>query len=300
LSGAIAFLGGGSGVWWQVLNNLAFIPVATLLFAMMYKLLPDVRITWREVWIGALTTAILFDVGKWLIGLYLGRGSITSVYGAAGSLVVILIWIYYSAQILFLGAEFTQVWASRYGRRIKAAANAVPLSDRQREEQGIPRREQLEQRAARRHGGAGPIGAGPIGAGPTVRSSDGSANRLAHRRRRGRTSIAAATAGASGVLIGSAVGVWLGMRQHGAAVPLRGLLRRRSSSRADAMLEQRIDEVAGEIRRARAALDHCANGQPGVRTLWQSIQQAFGASGIGHIRRSSRLARAIGRWVHAQ
>jgi membrane protein len=81
----------------------------------MFKLLPDARIEWRDVWLGALATALLFEVGKLAVGLYLGRAGIGSAYGAAGSLVVVLVWVYYSAQILFFGAELTQVYARRYG-----------------------------------------------------------------------------------------------------------------------------------------------------------------------------------------
>ena len=99
----------------------------TLLFAMIYKVLPDVEIGWRDVWIGAAATALLFTTGKFLFGLYLAKSSVASTYGAAGSLVIVLLWIYYSAQILFLGAEFTQVYASHYGSNIRPSAHAVPV-----------------------------------------------------------------------------------------------------------------------------------------------------------------------------
>ena len=91
----------------------------TALFAMIFKLLPDARIEWRDVWLGAAVTALLFTIGKSLIGLYLGRAGVTSVYGAAGSLVLVLLWVYYSAQLLFLGAEFTEVYSRRYGSRAR-------------------------------------------------------------------------------------------------------------------------------------------------------------------------------------
>jgi uncharacterized BrkB/YihY/UPF0761 family membrane protein len=83
---------------------------------MLYKYLPDAEIAWRDVWLGALVTSLLFAVGQQLLGFYLGRQSFGSTYGAAGSLVVLLVWIYYSAQIFFFGAEFTQIFATRYGR----------------------------------------------------------------------------------------------------------------------------------------------------------------------------------------
>ena len=99
----------------------------TLLFAMIYKVLPDVKIGWRDVGMGAAVTALLFTLGKFLIGFYLAKSSIASTYGAAGSLVIVLLWIYYSSQILFLGAEFTQVWASHYGSNIRPSKHAVPV-----------------------------------------------------------------------------------------------------------------------------------------------------------------------------
>jgi membrane protein len=99
------------------LNFLLSFAVVSGLFALVYKVLPDVELAWRDVWLGAACTSLLFTVGKWLIGLYLGRAGTTSVYGAAGSLVLVLLWIYYSAQILFLGAEFTEVYSRRYGSR---------------------------------------------------------------------------------------------------------------------------------------------------------------------------------------
>jgi len=92
------------------------------LFAMILKMLPDIKIEWRDVWLGALVTSLLFTIGKALIALYLGRAGVTSVYGAAGSLVLVLLWIYYSAQLLFLGAEFTEVYSRRYGSRREPAS----------------------------------------------------------------------------------------------------------------------------------------------------------------------------------
>jgi membrane protein len=91
----------------------------TLLFALIYKVLPDVEIAWTDVWIGSFITAILFTLGKFLFGLYLGHSNISSAYGAASSLAVVLMWVYYSAQIFFVGAEITQVYANRYGSRVK-------------------------------------------------------------------------------------------------------------------------------------------------------------------------------------
>lgn len=97
-------------------NEIATFLVITLLFAMMFKFLPDAKVAWRDVWMGALITAALFTVGKLLIGLYLGKSAIGSAYGAAGSLVVLVVWIYYSAQVLFLGAELAHTQAERRTR----------------------------------------------------------------------------------------------------------------------------------------------------------------------------------------
>jgi membrane protein len=98
---------------------LSFVTI-TLMFAVIYKLLPDVKITWQNVWVGAAVTALLFTIGKSLIGLYLGRSTVGSVYGAAGSLIVILLWIYYSAQVVFFGAEFTKVYSRHFGTHVRA------------------------------------------------------------------------------------------------------------------------------------------------------------------------------------
>lgn len=127
----------GSNILWQILNFVIALAITTLLFAMLYKLIPDVEVAWSDVWIGALATALLFSIGRFLIGLYLVNSSTTSVYGAAGSLVIVLIWIYYSAQIIFFGAEFTQVYANKYGSHIVPSDNAVPLSSAARAEQGL-------------------------------------------------------------------------------------------------------------------------------------------------------------------
>jgi membrane protein len=102
---------------------VAFLFIA-LLFAVIYKFVPDVRIAWRDVWIGAATASLLFSVGKFFIGFYLGHSMVTSIYGAAGSLVTLLLWVYYSSLMFFFGAELTQVYATRYGSRVSAAETA--------------------------------------------------------------------------------------------------------------------------------------------------------------------------------
>jgi membrane protein len=114
---------------WQVLNLTLSFAIVTVLFATIYKVLPDAKVAWSDVWMGASITSLLFAVGKWAIGLYLGNSSVGSAYGAAGSFVVILLWVNYSAQILFFGAEFTQVYANRYGSRIVPNRHAIALGD---------------------------------------------------------------------------------------------------------------------------------------------------------------------------
>jgi membrane protein len=112
-----------------IVNVLISFLAVTVLFAMLYKVVPDVRIEWRDVWIGAGVTSLLFSLGKFLIGLYLGTASVGSAYGAAGSLVAFLVWVYYSAQIFFLGAGFTHRFALRHGslaRTRPAAGGAGP------------------------------------------------------------------------------------------------------------------------------------------------------------------------------
>jgi membrane protein len=121
----------------QAVNQGVSFGVITLLFALMFKMLPDVKIRWSDVWMGAVVTALLFTLGKFLIGFYLGKSDVGSVFGAAGSLVILLVWIYYSAQILLFGAEFTAVYADHYGSRIEPADNAVPMTREARARQGM-------------------------------------------------------------------------------------------------------------------------------------------------------------------
>lgn len=108
-------------------NLLTGFGLITLLFALTFKLLPDVKIAWRVVWVGALVTSFLFNIGAFLIGLYLGYGSLRTILGAAGSLVVLMVWMAYSAQIIFFGAKFARIYASAIGKPILPASNAVRM-----------------------------------------------------------------------------------------------------------------------------------------------------------------------------
>lgn len=111
----------------QILHLIISLGLITLLFAMIFKFIPDIEIKWRNVWLGAAITAILFTIGKTVIGIYLGQAEVGSTFGAAGSLAVLMIWIYYSSQILFLGAEFTQVFTKRSGVRPPPDENALKV-----------------------------------------------------------------------------------------------------------------------------------------------------------------------------
>ena len=111
-------------VIWNILDVVISLGIITLLFAMIFKMLPDVQIAWRDVWVGAFITALFFTAGKYLLGAYLGRGSLSSAYGAAGSFVVVLLWVYYSAQLLLFGAASTHVYAKHHGSSIKPTGNA--------------------------------------------------------------------------------------------------------------------------------------------------------------------------------
>ena len=109
----------------EVLNLIVTMGVITLLFAALFKVMPDAKISWRSVWVGAAVTAVLFVLGKFLIGFYLGKSNPGQAYGAAGSLAVLLLWVYYSALILLFGAEFTETWAERRGEGIEPEPGAV-------------------------------------------------------------------------------------------------------------------------------------------------------------------------------
>jgi len=129
----------GLGFVWQALNFVVATLLISVVFAVIFKVVPDVVIRWRDVWFGAIVTAILFSIGQILLSYYLTMQATNSAYGAAGSLIVLLLWVYYAAQILFFGAELTQVTARRRGSAILPSAHAVSVTDEERLRQGLDR-----------------------------------------------------------------------------------------------------------------------------------------------------------------
>lgn len=119
----------GGAIVWFALNVLASLAVLSAAFALLFKAVPDAKIAWRDVWIGGAITAVLFTVGQLAIGLYVGAGGLSTKYGAAGALVAVLVWVYYSAMILFFGAEITQIYANKYGSQVRPEADAQTVHE---------------------------------------------------------------------------------------------------------------------------------------------------------------------------
>jgi membrane protein len=132
---------------WSAANAVLSLVVIAVLFATIFKVLPDVDVKWRDVWLGALLTSGLFAVGRYAIGQYVGRTTLWSSYGAGKSLIVLLVWIYYSAQILFLGAEFTKAYTALRGARVRPTEGAVPVTEEARAQAGIPHEEVVQATA---------------------------------------------------------------------------------------------------------------------------------------------------------
>lgn len=130
----------GSDILVRIANFAVSFAVITLLFALTFKYLPHAKIEWRDVWVGAGVTALLFSIGKLLLSLYLGRSTLASPYGTAGAIILILAWVYYSAQIVLVGAEFTQVYAHRYGSRIVTSSTGTQTNE---SAPNTPRREPI-------------------------------------------------------------------------------------------------------------------------------------------------------------
>lgn len=135
-----------------ILNFIISFGVFMLLFALIFKTIPDIKIAWRDVLVGAAITALLFKIGEYALGFYFERSDPTSAFGAAGSIILLLLWIYYSAQIIFLGAEFTEVYARRVGSGVQPKENAVPLTREARAQQGIAREQEVKRQAQTQSG----------------------------------------------------------------------------------------------------------------------------------------------------
>jgi membrane protein len=175
-SAALATMGKWWGGWFGAWEALAYVldivvnlGLLTLIFALIYKMIPRVHVSWHDVWIGAGVTSALFVLGKFLIGLYLGKSDMTSSFGAAGSMVLVMVWVYYSAQIFLFGAEFTWVYANLYGSRrevakkegtVPGAPQEVPA--RSEENTGAPAADAQGAARARSPAQQSPPGASPL------------------------------------------------------------------------------------------------------------------------------------------
>lgn len=149
----------GGALLWNIVNYVVTLAIISVVFAAIFKFLPDVRVVWKDVLIGGAVTSALFILGQFALGLYFGLAHVGSAFGAAASLVIILVWIYYSAQILFLGAEFTQVYANRIGAGVQPKPGARFITEDARAQQGAKgsktaRNKQRREEADRREGGA--------------------------------------------------------------------------------------------------------------------------------------------------
>jgi membrane protein len=151
----------GSAGWVALVTDVVVsVVVVSVLIAMLFRVLPDVRLGWRDVMVGAVVTGVLFKVGQYVLGLYFRYGSSTSAYGAAGSFVAVLLWVYYSAWILFFGAEFTKAWVRAHGRWVVPDQDSVKVTDGERAQQGMVSQERLERKARQQQPGKDVSGPG--------------------------------------------------------------------------------------------------------------------------------------------
>jgi membrane protein len=215
--------------------------VAWVLFVGVFKFLPDVKITWRDVWLGALVTAVLFKIGQIGMAIYFAKGSATSAYGAFGSIVAVLLWAYYSSAILFFGAEFTQVWAKAHGRVFEPEEHAVKVTADERARQGIAsdaRVAAMAEQESPRGSSFGPPRPMPVGYPPATRTA---AEVEADQQR-------PYTFGAAGAAIGAAVAglaTWY--------IDQKRLTRKQVAA---AQLKQRINAVEAKIGRVSRLKDY--------------------------------------------
>ena len=281
-------MSGGNAVVAFVLTHLVSLIVMTVLFGLIFKLLPDAKMEWRDVALGAIVTAVLFEIGKVALAFYI-KGSASQVFGAAGSLAALLLWVYYSAQILFFGAEFTQAYTKRYGSGIQPAEHAVKVTGEDRAQQGMvsdqrlaAKTAQAEGRAPARRGGAAtprkPAARQPV-ASPAIPGYAASWGRSGGNGQGGWSQYALAGAGVvAGALFGGLGAMALAKdekrpaKKHIAAVKLDERMRNVEGrigklSRIHQYLEnetvyQRIRQVEKHIRHARTAIRAEATGRP--------------------------------------
>ncbi len=234
LSAVTRKIGGGPTVVSFSVDLAISTVVITVLFALIFKYLPDAKIEWRNVWIGALTTAILFELGKYGLTLYFKFASASSTYGAFGSLAALLIWVYYSAQLVFFGAEFTQVFAAATGHRILPDSNAVARSEQDRIAAGIPHDAVLEAAAA---GPRGPLAIQPPRTSAVNKVESPNALRVG------------AIAGCVGLAAGATL-AYLG--REGLSSGVLRVYRRKAEQAAAHNLRDRIDQLKDLPRRDRS------------------------------------------------
>jgi membrane protein len=263
---------GGQGFIFEALNFVVSLAVVTLLFGLMFKYVPDVKLTWRSAFVGGAVTAVLFTIGKFLLGWYLGRASTTSIYGAAGSLVALLLWVYYSAQILFFGAEFTRAYALAHGDGKQPEANAVKVTEEDKAKEGRPSETRVAAKTAQAEGRAParrpaprrrPVPSPAIPGYSMATAGDGGDGKMRQIALAGAGAVVGALAGGFGAM---AMGqeTKRPARKHLAAVELEerlrnieqkcGKLSRIRQAMQEASVYERISEVEQRIRHARTAL----------------------------------------------
>jgi membrane protein len=280
-AGALAVAGA------YVVDIVATVAVAWVLFMAVFKFLPDAKIGWKDVWVGALATAVLFKVGQIGMALYFKYGSATSAYGAFGSIVAVLLWAYYSSAIMFVGAEFTQVWARAHGREIEPEEHAVKVTEEDRAQEGIPSEQRVEARQRQQAQGGGaqpprplaPAAARPYGPPLPVPAGYVRAD-LAHADDQ-RKVYGAGAAGAALGAVAAGLATWYfatdkskPTRRQAAAVRLQerldavearcGRIDRLKDYLERMDVKERIDRVDREVKRAGAHLRAEETGRP----LW--------------------------------
>lgn len=264
LTSLAGWLSGGVQFVSYIVDFLVSLGVITVVLAMIFKFLPDVKIAWSDVWLGAAITAALFKVGQYALALYFRYGSTTSAYGAAGSFVAVLLWAYYSAQIMFFGAEFTQVYLRRRGKRIEPSANAVKVTEEDRAQQGIPDRGRVASQAAGAH--RRPVRITPPAAPPAWAAAYPAGVAPSHYEAGGESSpLRQALLAGSGLAAGVVAGA-LGARQ----------IKTRPARQARAAhLERRLDSLEARLRRIATVTRHAGMPVEPRPSIWKEFREGF-------------------------